>query len=1166
MTGFFLSIYDYLRRHRRLAGWVVAGLLAAIIAAASQIRLEEDIAGFMPGEKDNERIEYLYRNLSATEKIIVRMTMRGDVPDELQLMDAADGFVHALDSLGAADYISSVMYRVEPEDFGLIADFVATNIPLYLDREDYERMDSLMAGRGVERLVEADRALIVSPMGVGMRETLLRDPLRLSTGTLQEMGKLGVGSRYQLKEGYLFSERGDNLMIFIQSANGMSETGRNEVLADIIERAVSLVPRDVQVDYFGGCLVAVTNARQIKADSLLSVVIAITLISALLLWYFRSLKIFAMTVVPVIFGAGLAVAAMVLLKGSISAIALGAGSVIFGIAVNYSMHYLIHLKEQGDPRTVLRDITSPMLIGNITTVGAFLSLLFIKAEAMRDFGLFAAFSLIGTILFVLVILPQMTRRSGAKAAEEALPDKGRRRRGGLAIWIIALLTVVLSFWSGRVVFEPDLNKINYMTEAQRRSFANLSEFTSLGENTMLLVAEGASLDEALKVYERQRPLLDSLIGCGAVISSSGIGSLLPSDSTLARRVDLWNDFLKTHGRQLAERIKQSALQCGFREEAFDGFTDLLAAPIPAAGAERFALLKDKMLRDFIIDKPGRAMVTTVVYARAGSGEIVHEAFEAAGSGFVFDPARMRGNMIDALSGDFNYVLYVCAILVFVFLTAAFGRLELSLVALLPMVIAWIWILGIMALLGIDFNIVNIILATFIFGMGDDYVIFIMDGDISRWGSGKQVLASYRKAIFISFVTMMIGIGSLVIARHPAMRSLAQVTIIGMSCVLVTAYTIPGALFGLLTHSGGRARKVPVTLKYFCLSLYALIVFLAGSAWLALAGFFDLRLRKATPERKLGFHRRLCATCRWVVRNMFWVESVQEGAEETFAAPGVIICNHASHIDLMYLLQLSPKIVVVTNQWVWKNPFYGAIIRYADFLPVADGIGSSLEQLRPLVEQGYSIAVFPEGTRSEDGSIGRFHRGAFYLAEQLGLDIIPVLFHGIGDVLPKRELIFRRGRVTTHILPRIAPGDGRFGEGYSARAKSVRREYIRQHAAIARRQTGPDYYLWAVCHNYIYKGSEAARYVRAEKRRADSYAAAIASLPQGASVLVRNSGMGFFAILCALSRGDVRVTAVEPDGEATALAQNCAIAPANVSFAARQPEGAEYDITIDLKEI
>ena len=111
-----------------------------------------------------------------------------------------------------------------------------------------------------------------------------------------------------------------------------------------------------------------------------------------------------------------------------------------------------------------------------------------------------------------------------------------------------------------------------------------------------------------------------------------------------------------------------------------------------------------------------------------------------------------------------------------------------------MLVSWIWILGIMSILGIKFNIVNIILATFIFGQGDDYTIFMTEGCISEYIHGRPVLVSYKRSIILSALIMFIGIGSLIFARHPALHSLAEITIIGMFSVVLMAYLIPPLLF------------------------------------------------------------------------------------------------------------------------------------------------------------------------------------------------------------------------------------------------------------------------------------------------------------------------------------------------------------------------------------
>ena len=76
--------------------------------------------------------------------------------------------------------------------------------------------------------------------------------------------------------------------------------------------------------------------------------------------------------------------------------------------------------------------------------------------------------------------------------------------------------------------------------------------------------------------------------------------------------------------------------------------------------------------------------------------------------------------------------------------------------------------------------------------------------------------------------------------------------------------------------------------------------------------------------------------------------------------------------------------------------------------------------RDLVDRGYSIAVYPEGTRSEDCRIGRFHQGAFYIAEQLNLDIVPLILYGAGKVLPKKDKHLHKGIISLDVDRHFSP--------------------------------------------------------------------------------------------------------------------------------------------------
>ncbi len=162
--------------------------------------------------------------------------------------------------------------------------------------------------------------------------------------------------------------------------------------------------------------------------------------------------------------------------------------------------------------------------------------------------------------------------------------------------------------------------------------------------------------------------------------------------------------------------------------------------------------------------------------------------------------------------------------------------------------------------------------------------------------------------------------------------------------------------------------------------------------------------------------------------------------EVGGQPSIIISNHQSFIDVMSILALSPKIAVMVKDYIWKNPIYFVLCRLADFFPIDWDEQRKLEQVRRLTDEGYSVLVFPEGTRSYTGEIGRFHRGAFYYAEQLHLPIQPLLIEGMIDHIGKRQFMMRPNDVELSVLPTLNADDASMGRNYKRRAKSMEYYY------------------------------------------------------------------------------------------------------------------------------
>jgi 1-acyl-sn-glycerol-3-phosphate acyltransferase len=370
--------------------------------------------------------------------------------------------------------------------------------------------------------------------------------------------------------------------------------------------------------------------------------------------------------------------------------------------------------------------------------------------------------------------------------------------------------------------------------------------------------------------------------------------------------------------------------------------------------------------------------------------------------------------------------------------------------MLPIVISWIWTVGIMGLLGISFNIFNVIILTFVFGLGIDYSIFVMRGLIQGYKYGITDLSSYKVSVILSVFTTILGIGVLIFAKHPALRSIATMSIIGIvTVVFVTFTTLPGIFKWMVTYKKG-LRNRPVTLLDLVFSIISLFVFIGGALIMSLFSLI-LEIVPVKKQKKKWVFHVIFSKLTWFLLylNIFSPKKIINPHNEDFKKPAVIIANHQSHIDLMLLMLLNPRILIVSNARNYYHPVHGRAIRYADFIPHDVGYEKMAEMAAEKVREGYSIMIFPEGHRSDTGEIKRFHKGAFELAKTLKIDVLPIIIYGQYQCLKKSEFFLKRCSVITKILPRIDLTSNEFGASSKEQAKTVQSYFKKDRSFVPR---------------------------------------------------------------------------------------------------------------------
>lgn len=754
----------------------------------------------------------IYRDISGADRMVVIFENKANADSTMLAIDLFVEDVRERDSMG---WSKGMLATIDGAGQTMLMDFVYENVPYFLTDEDYARMDSCLSCPDfIPRRLQEVQEMLMLPTGGLVSDNMLRDPLGMYLPVLGDLQGSALESDFSLHDGYIFTTDMSRALVLLSSPFGHSETAQNTTYLNMLQSAIDAVNArfpTVEARMLGGPQIAVGNADRIRQDSILAVSLSLLLVFSLLGYAFRSLRNIALVGMSVLWGGLFALGCMSLFRESVSVIVLGISSIIIGIAINYPLHVIAHTAHRKDVRRAMRELASPLLIGNITTVGAFMALLPLQSTALRDLGLFASLLLVGTIVFVLLFLPHLL---GVMTVEREEQENGlldrlarlRPERNRFVVPAVVLLTPVFAWFSRYAVFDANIANLNYMTHEQRQDMAFFSSLMSgdtsslatgreetVYVRTMYVPMTGSSLSEALEKSHALWPQLDSMAGLGNFTVSPAFVRFMPPPSEQKRRLDMWHTLVEKHKESLTVGLRQHLSEAGFDAEFFAPFFSSLGERHEVREPDFFQPLGTSLFANhFSTDSiAGRHTVVHHIMVPESRVEQVRQALPMA-----FDSTSMNRSLADSLAENFNYIGWICSLIVFLFLWASFRSLRIALLCFLPMAVSWVWILGIMGMFGIEFNLINIILATFIFGQGDDYTIFMVEGCLWERRHGRPMLHSYKRGIILSALIMLASIGTLIFARHPALHSLAQVTIIGMASVVLMAWLIPPLLFRL----------------------------------------------------------------------------------------------------------------------------------------------------------------------------------------------------------------------------------------------------------------------------------------------------------------------------------------------------------------------------------
>lgn len=1127
---------------------IAFALLLAFLLFYSKARLqlEEDMLSSLP---ESIKLELL-KKISERQKTdrLVGIQFLGsqeEINEQITYMDSC---------LMSSGFLDSSMNR--EMDFTAALEPIISSTPAYLKPHDYVELRDSLSPNGQMSVLKNLKAKLYSPESMISADLIFKDPFggleRSINNIFNDLGSSNLMSSFRDR-----SDEGIKLYYLNFHSNDIDQ-GR--AFEDYIQARINELQVDAKPQHFGYYLIALTNADQIKKDTYVTMGIAGVLILIILLLYYRKFSIVILFGLPIVFAFAFSLGIFAIWGRSLSAISIGMGAVVIGIILDFSFHFFTHYRISNSLKETLRAISNPLTLGALTTIFAFGALFFTNSKAMQDFGLFASFSILGAALFTLFILPvfilvfRIDYSNIRNTTRIKLPRLNSKVRMFITVSVIGT-TVVMAIFAYRINFTSDLNSLNFYPDELKNKEAEVIGMDTRTSTSVFAFATGKTVEEARELNLKVQSYLDSihLLDSGFNYLSTAI--INPSQRKIEDCFGQWNAFWRSNEGELAV-FDSLSLSVGFTADAFDEFRQMTRA-IPNY------LMVDSLAKLFPIDfsfeaDDGFSMASLIEYPLEKYDEYL-TALGAFPGVELISRRDLATDLVNTLEADFNYILFISIFIVVLALLMVYGRIELMLITFLPMAISWVWILGFAYLFGIEFNFVNIIVCTFVFGLGDDFAIFITDGHLQELREGRKELPVFKNAIFLSAITTIIGVGALWFAQHPALNSIAPMAVLGMIIILISSFLIQPWLFENLITKRTNKNKPPLTLVGLFCSIFAFSYFFFGCTVLfVLLGIFLLMPIRKKPK---------VAAYNWVISKfagsliyiMINVRKRIIGKEHlNKKEPAVIIANHASFIDILALIMLHPKIKLLTNDWVYNSIVFGWAVRYAGYVTATDGTETNLKAIREMTEEGYSIAVFPEGTRSKDGQIGRFHKGAFLVADELKLPIVPIILHGFHYTMSKHDYLLKNGRLTIKILPAIQPDDISYGIGYKARTKAISTFFKDEFRKLSEELETAQYYYQRIKSNYDYRGPLVESYFkvkwRFERDHFDYYSRFINNDDR---LIDAGCGYGYYSFFLHYKYPGLQIDAVDMDEQKIAYASNGTEKTGNLTFWAGDIKAVDY---------
>ncbi|MDT8317024.1 MAG: MMPL family transporter [bacterium] len=823
----FYKYFTFISGKRNLIFTLYLSLFVLLAYSSTGIKLTENIMDILPASdpviKKHREILKVFNRLDLTFIDIGSQDKSAPISQDKLIKAANKVAFH----LKASNLIEEVRYKWDKNEISDTIDYLRKYRASFFTEEDSISASKKLEPKSISASIKNWIMILSESPTPMLARAFNRDPLSLDALLLDKLKELKARNEsIRIKDGIIFSQDMKHILILAKPEYSGTDSQRAAEFVSFMDELIENVKneldlKDLHIAYLGSHRFSLDNSTMIKGDIRRTISISVISILVLSLLVYRRPLLSVLTLLPALFGAFFASGVIRLISPDISAISIGCGSMLIGIAVDYGIHILYHIDHSQDTNPphresilyILSKLIQPLILGAFTTITAFLTLQTSLIPGLKQLGLFAALGIGGAFIFSISALPLLVpERKKEFKKEPLLPiaklyapfftwaSKSRR--------LLSVITLLISFLSifglFQLQFEGDVQKLNAYSRETKRDWDIVRDSFGATMSSTSVAISAETLEEALDHNDALYDEIQKLQKAGLLAGNDSISNILPGARKGADNRKRWKEFWsEARLERLEKDLSIVSAEFRIRPGAFKDLRQSLPGEMPTFIADegRKGRLKSMVSNQIAVGEDRSFVITNLKLVDIESYPLITKAITGKIPGANITNSRFFvSHMIELIYNDLKRLGGFALILVTALL--ALYKRDISKVAmlLLPLLISLLWTFGAMGLLGIRMNIINSIVVIFIFGLIIDYCIFLQAAWQKSSAEDDPHLSHTCGAISISALTTICGLGSLLFAKHPALHSIGSTAFLGICSGLVAVLlTVP-----LIKKSGDMA--------------------------------------------------------------------------------------------------------------------------------------------------------------------------------------------------------------------------------------------------------------------------------------------------------------------------------------------------------------------------